>query len=152
MATGVGGFDADAFIAGIHTAMQVGLPPEEENQPTFFWRPSFVETDPLDDEGVPFNPAVQQEVTPFAPRRVPCAYEYSGGAGKIVDFGVSQPSRVTLTLLQGDYDLVFDPDRDGMFWYVVIGGARWYYSKELVPYGMVSVGIHQIECTAEDDT
>lgn len=145
-------FDEAGVIAGLHTAMQVGLPPDEEDQPTFYW-PAILVTDDAKDsaESVPFNPASRPVRPPVPHVRVPCAVEYVDGSGKIISFGVVQASRVVLTFVQPDYDQVND-ETLGMFQFVVIGGDRFFYAKERPPLGLLSLGIHQIECTAEDDT
>jgi hypothetical protein len=145
-------FDEAGVIAGLHTAMQVGLPPEEEDQPTFYW-PTIMVTDDAKDsaESVPFDPASRPTRPAVNHVRVPCAVEYFDGSGKVISFGVIQASRVVLTLLQPEYDQVNDSQL-GMFQYVVIGADRYFYAKERPPLGLVTLGIHQIECTAEDDT
>lgn len=145
-------FDGDAFRNGIHIAMEIGLNPEEDRQPTFYFREH---TDaggaPVDDEGLPFDPAVVVTTTLKPAVKVPCAVEYLDAAGKILDFGVLQATRVLLTFLDVDYAQVLDTD-GGSFLFAVIDGDRYYYDKTAPSLGMGSVGVYQVYCRAEDDT
>jgi hypothetical protein len=145
-------FDADAFRDGIHIAMELGLSPDEDRQPTFYFRE---QTDAggaaVDDDGLPFDPTVVITTTIKPPVKVACAVEYQDAAGKVLDFGVVQASRVLLTFLDVDYAQVLDTD-GGSFAFVVIDGDRFWYSKTVTAMGMGSVGVHQVYARAEDDT
>jgi hypothetical protein len=142
-------FDGDAFRAGIHVAMEIGLNPDTDRQPTFYFREH---TDaggaPVDDEGLPFDPTVALTTTTKPAVKVACAVEYMD---KIVDFGVVQATRVLLTFLDVDYAQVLDSD-GGSFLFVVIDGDRYFYDKTPPGFGMGTAAVYQVYCRAEDDT
>lgn len=147
MATGaISGFDAEDFRNNIRIAMTVGLPPDTSDQPLFVFPSAVANTEPADDEDVPFDSAARPTVTTPTSKQVPCAIEYVDAAGKVENFGVIVPSKVMLTLLDEDYEQIKG------FSYVVIGGDRFYYSKTETPLGLDSVGIWIVHATAEDDT
>lgn len=147
MAAGaISGFDAEDFRRNIRAAMTVGLPPVAADQPTFIFAGDVVNTAPADDEDVPYDASARPTVTTPASVKVPCAVEYADAAGKVENFGVIVPSKVVLTLLDEDYQLIKG------FLYVVIGGDRFWYSKTETPLGLDSVGIWTVHATAEDDT
>jgi len=145
-------FDGDAFRDGIHIAMEIGLNPDTDRQPTFYFREH---TDAggaaVDDDGLPFDPSVVVTTTLKPPVKVPCAVEYHDAAGKVVDFGVVQASRILLTFLDVDYTQVLDSD-GGSFLFCVLDGDRFYYDKTAPSLGMGTVGVYQVYCRAEDDT
>lgn len=138
-------FDADAFIEGIHTAMSIGFPPDVANQPTFHFAPVITNALPADAQGVPFDVAGTPVKTSPAAKRVPCAVEYVDGQGKVVEFGIMQPSRIVLTFLGEDYEQV-----RGFDW-VVIGANRYFYTNTRPPLGLDVVPLWQVECKAEDE-
>lgn len=137
--------EAEEFRAGIRLAATIGLPPEEADQPAFQLPATVTNTTPADDEDVPFDPAARPTVVTPPLVRVPCAVEYLDAAGKVVSFGIIQPSRALLTFLDEDYAKV-----KGFEW-VVLGGDKYFYSKTPPPMGMGSVGIVQVYVKAEDD-
>lgn len=143
----IANFDADAVRAGLRLAMQVGLPPETEDQPVFVM-PTTVAGDPghrLDAQGTPFNADYRPPRSASIGKRVPCAIEYADGEGKIENFGIVVPSRVVLTLLDQDYQQIKG------FAYCVIGGNKYHYSRTETPQGLVSVGVFRVHCTSDDE-
>jgi len=140
-------FDAAAVREGLRLAMQVGLPPDTDDQPLFVM-PTTVSGDAvnvLDAAGTPFNPSYRPTRSVPATVRVPCAIEYFDGAGKIESFGLVAPSHVLLTLLDQDFAQVKG------FVYVVIGGNKYWFEREFAPLGLVDVGVHQIKCRSDDE-
>lgn len=137
--------EVEEFRAGIRLAMTMGLPPEEADQPAFQLPSTVTNTAPADDDEVPFDPSAKPVVTRPPLIRVPCAVDYVDAAGKVVDFGVIQPSRALLTFLDVDYAKV-----KGFEW-VLLGGDRFWYSKTPPPMGMGAVGVVQVYVKAEDD-
>jgi hypothetical protein len=140
-------FDANAVREGLRLAMQVGLPPDTDDQPLFVM-PTTVSGDSvnaLDAAGTPFKANYRPARTAPVTKRVPCAIEYFDGAGKIESFGLVAPSHVLLTLLDQDFAQVKG------FSYVVIGGNKYWYERELVPLGLVDVGVHQVKCASDDE-
>lgn len=144
MAGSLPGFNADEVRAGLRLAMNVGLPPVVEEQPTFFMPREVTTTGAADESGVPFSPVNKRTQAPPVSRRVPCAVEYFDNQGKIENFGVIVPSKVEITLLDEDYVKVKG------FEYVVIGGNRFFYDRTETPLGLVSIGVYVVHCTAED--
>lgn len=140
------GFDAEDFRTNIRLAMTVGLPPVVSDQPTFVFPGAITNTDPADEEDVPFDSAARPTVAASVSKQVPCAVEYVDAAGKVENFGVLAPSKVMLTLLDEDYEQIRG------FTYVVIGGDRFYYDKTETPLGLDSVGIWIVHANAEDDS
>lgn len=147
MATGaISGFDADDFRANIRLAMTVGLPPDSADQPTFVFPGEVTNTEPADQDDVPFDPDVRPTVAPPVSLKVPCAVEYVDNQGKVENFGLVVKSKVMLTLLDEDYETIRG------FSYVVIGGDRFIYTKTETPLGLDSVGVWIVHATAEDDS
>jgi hypothetical protein len=138
-------FDADDFIAGIHTAMSLGFAPDQSDQPVFHFAPVVTTSDSVDDDGIPFDPDSRPTSVSPPTKRVPCAIDYIDAMGKVDTFGTIVASRVLLTFLDVDYQQVV-----GFDW-VVIGPNRYFYRKTRPPMGLDSVGLHQVECVAEDE-
>lgn len=141
------GFDADEFRDGIWTAMAVGLPPELEDQPAFVTpAPIFDTGDERDSDGISFDWAKPRARNgKDVVTQVPCAIEYTDMDGKIVNFGMVAASKVVLTLLDNDYELVKG------FGYVVIGGNKYSYERTEPPIGMVDVTIWRVHCRTDDE-
>lgn len=139
------GFNASAVRAGLRTAMRVGLPPETANQPAFYMPRVETSTENSDSEGVPFDPSYRPTYSAPTVVRVPCSIEYVDGDGKISGFGIVQPTKVILLLLDTEYAQVKG------FEYVVISGIRFFYLRTETEKGLVSVGLWKIHCRSEDE-
>lgn len=146
MARAVPGFSADDFRSGIRLAMQVGLPPDLEDQPLFVFPRTATNTGPADEDGVPFNPDEKPVLSPLRSVRVQCAVEYDDASSRVENLGLISPSVIKITLLDEEYAQVKG------FSYVVIGGDRYNYRLTETPLGLDVVGVWTIHCTAEDDT
>jgi hypothetical protein len=143
----ISGFNPDEVRAGLRLAMQVGLPVTPVDQPTFYFEQT-VTTDgahKVDSGGTPYLPTYRPTVVQGPGIKVPCAVEYVDGEGKIIAFGTIVPARVKLTFLDQDYAKVKG------FWFVAIGGTKYFYKRDEPPLGLVSVGIHIVHCMAEDE-
>lgn len=141
----ISGFDATSVRNGLRLAMQVGLPVNTADQPTFFMpQVTVAPTEPLDQEGVPFDPSYRPTRTRTSVT-APCAIEYQDGSGKLENFGVIAPTKVVLTLLDQDYLKVKG------FEYVVISGTRFFYQRTETAKGLVTVGLYKIHCLSEDE-
>ena len=140
-------FDAEEVRAGLTLAMNVGLPVQLEDRPTFVFPSEITDTGIARDlEGVPFD--WKGDRTPTGPDttyQVPCGIEYIDDTGKVEAFGQMSPSRVILSILDEDYALI-----EG-FSYVVIGGVKYHYQRTEPPIGLVSVGVYQVHCRADDE-
>lgn len=142
------GFDPDEVREGIRLAMQVGLPVEPDDQPTFVFAPTFGAQDGSDAEGTPFDWRSGRD-TPAAPARAavkrPCAIEYDDGTSQMEAVGAIYSSRLILTLLDEDYEAVKG------FSHVLIGGNSYTYELTEPPLGLVSVGVWRVHVRAEDE-
>lgn len=140
------GFDANDVRSGLRTAFRVGMPPIDDDQPTFYipvTQPS--QTEAVDEGGVPFDPSYVPPRTPPTAVKVDCSIEYVDGSGKLENFGVISPTKVILTLLDVDYAQVKG------FSYVVISGTRFWYRRTETTHGLVSVGLYKVHCASEDE-
>lgn len=144
MAGSVPGFNADEVRRGLRLAMQVGLPPLDAEQPTFFFAREASTTGAADEDEIPFDLTKKRVLAPPRTVKVPCAIEYFDNQGKIENFGIIVPSKVEITVLDEEYVKIKG------FEYVVIGGSRYWYSRTATPTGLVSIGVYTIYCTAED--
>jgi len=139
-------FDEAAFTQGILTAMAVGTPPDPADRPVFVFADTSTATGSVDDEGIPFDVTATPTRTPGAEvTDIPCAIEFVDAAGQVADVGILQLTKIKITLLDEQYQLVKGFD------HVRIAGDRYYYRKTEPPIGMVTKTIYTVHCTAEDD-
>lgn len=140
------GFDSQAFRDGIHFAMQMGLPPAESEQPLFEFPSQLVYTGSADDEDVPFDPDLTVQRTTPDPVRVPCAVEYFHDEGQLTNFGLQQPTRIRVTVLDEDYVLIEGCNA------CIIKGDRYKFRSIEPPGGLFDVGYYLLHFTAEQET
>jgi len=138
------GFDAARVIGGLHTAMGFGEPTRAADKATFYILSQAATADPVDGEGLPFDPTKSRPTT-RTPKTVPCAVEVFEGSTTRDSFGDAQASRVVLTLLDPDYQQVKG------FSYVVAGGDKYYYTKTDPPVALGSIDVWTVHCTAQDE-
>lgn len=139
------GFDAARIRNGLLTAMSFGAPTRGDDQATFWIiRESVPKGVPLDDEGIPFDPAVARVVTKL-PFTVPCAVDYRDGGSRAEDFGSISPTSVTITLLDEEYQQIKD------FAYVVCGGDKYFASKVEPPQALGSIDVWTLHCYSADE-
>lgn len=139
------GFDAAAVIAGLHTAMNFGLPTVTNDQPTFFMPQTTTSDEPLDGEDVPFNPDAVLDVSALVKKRVPCAVEYVDGDGKVETFAIVNPSKVKLTFIGSDFATVRG------FKFCVIEGQKYFYARTEPPVALGTVDVYTVHCKSEDE-
>lgn len=137
---------ADRFRAGIRFAMDMALPPEEDQQVTFYFPAQLVYTGPTDDEGIPFDPDTSVTRDQPDPVRVPAAVEYMDANGELTGFGVVNPSRIAVLLLDEEYAKVKGAA------YVMVGGEKYAYRRTEPPTGLFDVGIWRVHFDAESVT
>lgn len=140
-------FNARQFRDAIRFVYEMAAPPVEEQQATFIFASELIYVGASDDQDVPFDPdATVQRVTPD-PVRVPCAVEYFDNQGQPArSFGILQPTRVAVTLLDEDYIQVKDAIR------VVIDGDTYEYRRTEPPSGLFDVGLYVMHFSAESET
>ena len=139
------GFDPQGFIDGIHLAMTLGAPNAPADQATFYWIESRdTGGNAVDEQDVPFDP-VKRTTTKKVSAKATCAIEYTDGADRTERFGTRQASRITVTLLQPDWEPVSE------FEFVVWGGDKYLRRSHQVD-ALGSVDVHTVQCVAEDET
>jgi hypothetical protein len=137
-------FDKATVLAGLYTAMDFGAPNTASDKATFYM-PRTVESDGnTDSYQVSYNPDNHRELGPLVKKTVPCAVEYLDAAGKEVNLGTINPSRVRLTVLGPDYQNIKG------FEYVAISGQKFLYTKTEPIIALGSIDVAIIYCTAED--
>lgn len=126
--------------------MEFGLPSATSDQPSFFMPQTTTSVgNVLDDEGVPFDPAVTPTLSTLVKKQVKCAVEYVDGDGKVEAFAVIVPSKIKVTLLDQEYVQVQG------FSFVVIKGQKYYYQRTEPPVALGTVDVYTVYCRAEDD-
>lgn len=123
--------------------MQLGLPQNVEDRPTFYFRE--VHTFPLgtllDSEGTPLDPRIAAVVTSPDPVQVPCAVEFAPDrTDNETIVGTFRDTKVTLTILDVDFALVQDAIE------VAIGKKRYNISDIAPPLGMGTATVYQLLC------
>lgn len=134
------------FRDGIHFAMQTGLPPAEEEKPTFEFPSQLVYTGSGDEEGVPFDPAVPVEKFQPQPVKVLCAVEYFHDEGQLTNLGIHGATRIRVTVLDEDFALI-EGCRS-----CVIKGDRYFFRSIEPPGGLFDVGYYLLHFSAEQET
>ena len=137
------GFSASKAVAGIHAAMTFGAPSRATDQATFFIQQAVTPAFPIDQQGVPWDPADRVTVA-FTQVQVPVAIEFKDDAGKIEGFGVVAPVKIVLTLLDVDYQQIKNFD------FVVVAGRRYLYRRTETPVALGTVDVWTVHCVAED--
>lgn len=140
-----GNFNAAETRAQLQAAMQLGLPNDEDQRPTFYFPTddSFVEASmsgaPWDWEATPLENNPDRE-----PVQVPCAVEVSGIEIDLSTVGQFNPQRARLTILDEDFELVRG------FHEVTMSGAIYRYSKLVQIIGLYDMDTYIVEVLARD--
>lgn len=136
-------FDQARVIEGLHKAMGFGEPNVVGDKTTFWTETATASAGAKDQEDVPFDPSVRRPTTKSS-KQVTCALEYNEKSTVVNDYGVSQPSSVTITLLDEDYQQI-----KGFSW-VVAGGNQYFYSETEPPTGMGSIDVWTVHANSRD--
>ncbi len=137
-------FDQAAVLAGLHTAMDFGSPNTTSDKATFYMPRTVTTGGARDSYNVPFNPEEPRVMGPLVKKTVACAVEYLDAAGKEINFGTINASRVRLTVLGPEYVQIKG------FEYVAISGSKFLYTKTEPIIALGSIDVAIIYCTAED--
>jgi hypothetical protein len=144
------GFDADTFRKKIRQTMMMGLPEKVEDRPTFIWKikDQFAVAAP---SGNPYNFAATPTVkdTAHPPVQIPIAVEYASTSGRTMGgspIGEFDNTRVTITVLDEDYELVIGADQ------VKLGGNTYNIEYWAPPIGLFPVTTYQAFLVAEDES
>lgn len=157
MAESAGGFDAiasipaDSLREALRRTMVLGLPYEEDQQPTFYFDKQ-VTWDRYDREGSPWDwsAAPATEVTKN-PVQVLCAYEFFSPLGRQGSFqtevGDFNPTTVVFTMFEDEFNEAYG------FSSVTIGPShqRWYFRHWRPAYSLGEMTVYQVTCVAEGD-
>lgn len=132
-------FDTAGFNAAIRAAMQMGAPLAEEDRATFHFPQTGTATHRSEDD-VPWDPDVVHDRQGADPVTVDCAVEYAQPADQDTRLGIIRPTRIQITLLQADYDLVKGCE------YVVYGGERYAY-RATEDMALFDAGVYTLHFT-----
>lgn len=137
-------FNKSTVLAGLHKAMEFGAATRTDDRAAFFIRSTPVVTDAKDGAGVPFDPTVQPAST-VTKVQVDCTVEYVDASEVAETFGDVRSSRIKITLLDPEYQLVKG------FAYVVAGGDKYVYDSTEPPIALGSIDVWTVHATAEGE-
>lgn len=141
------GWDEEKVLAGLHKAMAFGKPNDSAAEATFYFKKlSAFDAEEADTTGVPYDPD-ERRSNVAAPKfkTVACAVEFFDALGSIETFGIAKPTRIKITLLQPEWEQVFD------FTFVMANGDRYHRGIEEPAPALGSIDIHVIWCNAEGE-
>lgn len=142
MAGTLAGFDPDNFRTTIRSTMTMGLPEDEDLQPTFFFRvtTTYPAGTVLDHTGKAIDPRVHAITTAPAPVKVPCAVEYApDSTNNSTLVGTLWSDRAVVTVLDTDYALIKEAIE------VDLSGRR-YMIQQVFTVGLGPVTVYQLQC------
>lgn len=146
MAGSVEGFDPAQFREAITQTMIMGMAQNQDDQPSFVFPEVVVNTATADVEKVPFDPNARPQRLPRRIERVPCVVDYVDAAGRVEAFGIINPSKIKITLLDVHYETV-----EG-FEHVMISNDKYNYMKTEPPIALGAVTVWTVHCMAEDES
>lgn len=143
-------FNAGQFRDAIRFAMQMGAPNKTQDKATFLFKKT--RTWPpgtrLDQEGRPFDPTVTPVLTGKDPVVLDnVAVEFAPARPEEVEVGNFRPTKVELTLLDEDWELVKDAIEVSLE-----GGDRYAISYEKPVNGLFEVDVHTFVAFARDES
>jgi hypothetical protein len=136
-------FDGDKFRNAIRFVFEMET--STKQAPLFYFAETVTTVGTADSEIVPFDPRIPVNRVIRAPVTVPCDVTFEKAADEPTAFGVVVPARVTVLLLDGDYELVKDSI------YVLINGDKYHRDYEIPDFALFDVGVHQITFVAENE-
>lgn len=141
-------FPTQKFKDAIRFAMKMGKPDDPANQVVFIWKPvkTYAKVDPA---GRPYSfSATPSSTVAGNQMTVPVALEFTARPAGTRDTTIGQfdTSRVVLTLLREDYDLVKTSD------YVVIDGNAYDIDLDAPQLNLFDVGVVSLICEARDES
>jgi hypothetical protein len=145
-------FDAATFRTNIRFAMDMGLPVDPSERPTFHWKTIRTYTHE-DSASNPFSwestPATE---TTFPDVQVSCAVTFGKGSEAEVNTNVGEinATSAVLTVLDEDYALLtVDGVRANQ---VSLGGDLYEIEYVAPPTGLFDVTVYEIYCQAVDES
>ena len=138
-------FRPDLFREKIRYVFEMAKPPEADQQLWFHFTGTVNFAGPADGDSVPFDPDEAITRTVRAPLQRPCDVEFTKASDDPTAFGTIIPAKITVTLLDEDYDDVKEAS------FVVMGGDKYLRVYEPPSYGLFSVGLHTMVFVAENE-
>lgn len=140
------GFDSSLFRDAITSTMEMGMPEDEAEKITFYWKPvkTFENPDASDN---PYNlSATPVTASQREPVIVPAAIEFESRRADGTPLGQFENPRVKVTLLDVHYEQVKDAQS------AVIGGDIYGIDFTAPPIGLGDVTVYQLYLTALDES
>jgi hypothetical protein len=137
-------FNEQKVLDSLRLAMDFGSPNTVSDKATFYMPRTVSGSGNVDSYQVPMNPENNRTFSSLVKKTVPVALEYLDAAGKDINFGTLNASRVRLTLLGPDYLQIKG------FEYMVVSGNKFIYSKTEPIIALGSIDVAIIYCVAED--
>ena len=151
-------FNKERFEEAVRFAMRMGAPTRPEDRAIFHFRTERVYPSGtrLDQEGKPLNSSVRAEyVRPDPITLEEVAIEFEQATPDELPVGVRIPTRVTITLLEDEYQIIKDRAAEGSEEFaheVEIGGDRYRIAYRPPPVALFDSGVHQIVCYALEES
>lgn len=138
-------FNGAQFRNAIQFVFEMAADPVLADQILFHFEDVVTNTSHADGDRVPFDPRMAPTVTTHAPVRVPCDVEFTAGSDVPTEFGTIIPAKLTVLLLDVDYEQVKDAA------YVTMNGDRYNRLFEQPSFGLFDVGLHTLVFQAENE-
>ena len=151
-------FNRARFEDAVRFAMRMGAPTRPEDRATFHFRTKRVYPSGtrLDQEGKPLNPSVSAEyVRPDPLMLEEVAIEFDQATPDELPVGVRIPTRVTITLLDDEYQAIKERAEEGneeFAYEVEVGGDRYRIAYRTPPLALFDSGVHQLVCHAMEES
>ena len=144
----IASFDADAVRESLRRTMVMGLPSEEDDQPTFYFERE-VDWAKHDREGSPWDwSTAPVSETQSAPSQVLCAVEFFSPLGRqgafYTEVGEFNPTTLVLTMFEDEFEEVYGFSR------VTVGPSSqsWYFRFFKPAMGLGALTVYQVQCSA----
>ena len=151
-------FPTARFEEAIRAAMRMGAPTRPEDRATFHFKPKriYPAGTKLDQTGKPLNSSIRAEyVRPDPLVLEEVAVEHERANPQELPVGVKIPTRVVLTILDAEYQLIKERAAEGdeeFAFEVELGGDRYRIGYRMTPLALFDSGVHQIVAYAMDES
>ena len=149
-------FDNEGFRQAIRFAMQMGTNPDPDRRPIFirkgrgatYWKGGveLVTAPRLDRDGEPLDPEIEVRRVADEQISVDCAIEVDRADAEELPVGNFRPTKVIVTLLDEQYELVKDCRE------LAYNGDKYLYGYEPESNGLFEVGIYTMVFYAIDES
>lgn len=139
-------FNANDFRKNIRFVMNMGAPYNNIDQVSFHFKTVKTYNKPVDESGVPWDPAATFTSHTPDPIKVNCGVKFQESPVIMTAFGDAVPRKVSLTLLDQDYALVKDAE------YILLGQVKYIIEDIDAPAALFNVGVYVMNCSAEGTT